>query len=383
MRATVALILSVNAALLAACGGGGDGTQGGSATDGPSISQVSGAFLHKGTVQISGSGFGTKSQAAPVVWDDASGKSVLDLWDVAWPSAGAAYDIAYRPAQRSIDLPHSNISRYLAGAHGGTTASGGANVMVWKNRTISSYPAYTYASWYQRADDAWSFGGDDNYKCFDFSRGTGGYDLPQNWYIEYNPPPTSTTSNATWHILDDAFGQSNASLDGPTSSWWQDSAVNPMGGTWSKIEVEIKYTDQPDGYIKLWENGVQRVSYSGHTDRYSTNQRSEGIGGYARQQNQPNNWRYFADIYLDYSLARVVLANNANLSQATIIEPQIPSAWTPGAITVTVNLGRFASGQTAYLFVFDPTGVRNATGFPITVDATGSAVPAPTLRLQK
>jgi len=333
----------------------------------PVVSGTAGTFSHKASITITGSGFGTKSQAAPVVWDDASGASISSKWDLTWPNTNSSYNMAYRSPQRGIELPHGNITRYLAGAHGGSGANGGANVMVWKNRTISSYPAYTYASWYQRADDGWTFGGDDNYKCFDFSKGTGGYDLPENWYIEYNPRPTSTSSMAGWHILDDAFGLSNASLDGPESSWWQGSAVNPMSGVWSKIEVEIKYTNQSDGYIKLWENGVQRVSYSGHTDRYSTNQRSEGIGGYARQQNQPNNWRYFADIYLDYSLARVVLADDPNLSQATIIEPQIPSVWAPGAITVTVNLGKFASGQKAYLFVFDPTGVHNAIGYPISV----------------
>jgi hypothetical protein len=170
-----------------------------------------------------------------------------------------------------------------------------------------------------------------------------------------------------WHILDDAFGLANASLDGPTSSWFQGPAVNPMSGVWSKIELEIKYTNQSDGYIKLWENGVQRVSYTGHTDRYSSTQRSEGIGGFARRQNQSNNWRYFADIYLDYSRARVVMANNANLAQATVIEPQIPSAWSDGSITATDNLGRFVAGETAYLIVFNSSGLRNADGFGITV----------------
>lgn len=83
--------------------------------------------------------------------------------------------------------------------------------------------------------------------------------------------------------------------------------------------------------------------------------------------NQPNNWRYWADVYLDYSLARVVLANNANLNNATIREPQISSAWSTSSISFSVNLGKFTAGQTAYLFVFDPSGVPNTTGYPITV----------------
>jgi len=343
----------------------------------PSVTSVSGKFDHKAVVTISGSGFGNKGTAAPVVWDDASGSDIKAKWDLTWPNANSAYNMAYRTPQRGISLPHSNISRYLAGAHAGSGgANGGWNVAVWKNRVISSYPAYTYASWYQRSDDNWVFGDDNNYKCFDFSRGNGGYDLPYNWYIEYNSRPTSRTSGASWHILDDAYGQSNASLDGPTSDWWFGSAVNPMSGVWSKIEVEIKYTNQKDGYIKLWENGKLRVDYRGTTDRYPGTQRSEAIGGYARVTNS-NNWRYFADIYLDHSRARVVLANNASLSSATIIEPQIPSAWSDGSISAQVNLGKFTAGQTAYLFVVDPSGVVSSSGYPVKIGGTTTTPNAP------
>jgi hypothetical protein len=356
----------VGMAYLAGCGGGQEVGYDVEAEQ-PTIAQLSGAPVHGASATIRGSGFGTKIPAAPAVWDDASGASISSKWDLTWPNSNPTYNMAYRAPQRGIGLPHSNITRYLAGGHGGSGANGGQNVMVWKNRTIASYPAYTYASWYQRSDDAWSFGDDDNYKCFDFSRGTGGYDLSYNWYLEYNPRPTSRTSGAGWHILDDAFGQSNASLDGPTGNWWQGQAVNPMSGAWSKVEVEIKYTDQADGYIKLWENGVQRVSYTGHTDRYSSTQRSEGIGGYARNYNKSSNWRYFADIYLDYSRARVVMANNANLAQATIIETQIPSAWSDGEIRLTLNMGRLLAGQTVYLFVFNAGGAHNAIGFPVSV----------------
>jgi hypothetical protein len=343
----------------------------------PVVTGISGKLDHKASVTILGTGFGTKGQAAPVVWDDASGSDVLGKWDLAWPNSNPAYNLGYRAPQRGISLPHNHITKYLAGAHGDSgNAGNGAAVMVWKNRTISSYPAYTYASWYQRADDAWVFGGDDNYKVFDFSHATGGYDLPYNWYLEYNPRPTSRTSGASWHILDDAFGQALASLSGPISNWWSGGAVNPMAGRWSKVELQIKYSHNSDGYVKLWENGVQQVNYSGTTDNYAGNVRSEGVGGYARQYGQPSNWRYFADVYLDYSPAHVVLANNAVLASATIIEPQIPSAWSASSITATVNLGQFETGQTAYLIVVDSSGAPSAAGLPVTAGAGGSlAVP--------
>jgi hypothetical protein len=298
-----------------------------------------------------------------VVWDDASGTNIRNKWDGAWPDnpANPAYNTTYRTPQRGISLPHGRITQYIAGAHyPGDGAEAGYNVMFWKNRPIA-YPAYTYASWYQRIDDNWQFGlgspPDDNLKAFAFSICCSPYELPNNWYIEYNTRPTSRTSNASWHIVDDAEGTSSQSLD--NVSLWFGAAVNPMGGQWVKIEVEIKYTNQSNGYIKLWENGVQKVNYAGRTDRYSGSSRTEGIGGYARGR-AVNNWRYFADVYLDYTPARVVLANNSILSAASIVETQIPSSWSSTSISFSANLGKFTSGQTAYLFVVSPSGQVSA-----------------------
>jgi chitodextrinase len=206
------------------------------------------------------------------------------------------------------------------------------------------------------------------------------YELPNNWYVENNSRPISASSIPTWHLVDDAEDRPQESLQDPDVNghgWFWNSAVNPMSGVWSKIEQEVKYSRQSDGYIRLWENGVLKINYAGPTDRYAGNTRSEGIGGYARSRST-NNWRYFADAYLDYTRARVVLANNPSLSLATIIEPQVTTNWSGTSIGVSVNLGRLTSGQTAYLFVIDPAGTANAAGFPVVLGNTVSAFPAPT-----
>ncbi len=77
-----------------------------------------------------------------------------------------------------------------------------------------------------------------------------------------------------------------------------------MAGQWSKIELEIKYTNQSDGYIKLWENGKLKVDYSGHTDRYAGSSRAEGIGGYARQLRETKQLALFCG-YLPGLLSRL------------------------------------------------------------------------------
>jgi hypothetical protein len=344
----------------------------------PTVSQVAGTFDHRATITISGSGFGTKATAAPLVWDDASGSGIGDKWDGAWPDNDPPYNTAYRAPQRGISLPHNHITRYIAGAHAHTDgANGGYNVIVFKYFTLpSSFPYYLYASWYQRADDAWVFGGDNNFKALDYSAGHGPYDN-NNWYCGFGPPnPSSPTSGAQWGPNDDGHSLSNPDMN-RHNNWWN-SGVNPMSGVWTKVEIAVKITNQNDGYIRVTENASHLViNYAGPTDQYPGNSRTFAIGGYARMYGQSNNWRYYADAYVDTTLSRVVLANAADLSSATIVETQVPTTWSANSIGATVNLGKFAAGQTAYLFVFDSTGTPNATGFPVTAGGSASAQPQP------
>jgi hypothetical protein len=342
------------------------------AGDGPSINSTSGTWSHGNSVTISGGGFGSKSTAAPVVWDDcSSGTYPTDAgWSGYWPNHGeSSYYLHYTTPIRGIGLPHGNISRYMAGCHGDDEGYwGGYNVMCWKTRTISSFPSYTYASWYARADDNWVFNlgnpPDNNFKCYDYSYGGEPYCMNDsthsNWYASYGPPnPSSTTSSVQWVINDDGGSMTNP--DANDHNYWWDSATNPMSGVWVKLEMAIKFTDHngdggdPDnGYIKLWDNGALRIDYEGPTDRYAGTSRVDAIGGYIRDSGNSNQWRYFADLYLDHTLSRVVLANASTLSNATIVEPQIPSSWGSSSITVTVNEGKLTGN--VHVFVVDADG---------------------------
>jgi hypothetical protein len=332
----------------------------------PLVASTSGTWSHKGTVTIAGSGFGSKPAAAPILWDDASGLDVSTKWDGAWPdcAGNSGYNVAYRtPAQvgRNVLLPHGHITKYISGAHYGPAPAADCsyNVILFKTRTVTSFPAYSYWSWYQRVDDRWRFGGDDNFKTFAYSEGSGPYNLPNNWYVEYNARPTSRSSSAAYHLNDDATGSRAQSLQTPDQnghSWWWAGAVNPMAGAWTKVEMELKYTNRADGYIQLWENGVLKVDYRGPTDRLAGSTRTEGIGGYARNYPHTANWRYFADVYLDYSRARVMLGDAPTLEASTVREVQVPTNWSNTSITISANLGKFASGNTAYLYVINANG---------------------------
>ena len=319
----------------------------------PLVQSVSGALTHGAAVTITGSGFGSKATAAPLVWDDATGSAVTNKWTGAWPDELPGYNLAYYAPMRGISLPHSHVTRYIAGAHAATTgADTGYNVLMWKNIALPPLPYYIYASWYQRVDDQWHFGGDNNFKTFDYSDGDEPYALNQSWYICYGPPhPDSTTDSGIQWTNETGTPLANPDKNGH-NAWWG-KAVNPMAAQWSKVEIAIRVSSQSDGYINIWENGQQVMNYAGITDNYGGTRRSIAVGGYARMQGYPTNWRYFDNVYVDTTLARVVLADKPVLSQATIVENQVPSAWSDGAITAQVNLGKFTQvDKTAYMFVW-------------------------------
>jgi hypothetical protein len=266
-----------------------------------------------------------------------------------------------------VPMPHSRITKYLAGAHAENSGAGaGWNVAVWKNRTITSSPSYTYASWYYRGDPRWSFGDDDNFKSYSWSSGGEPYE-GQYLYLEHNPRFVSATSTGAWAGF---FG-------------WGNDATN-LFAQWIKVEIEVKWSQQSDGRARVWDNGRLVIDYSGVTDKDNLNalisgsSRTDGLGGYARMAGQPNNWRYMADLYLDYSIARVVLGNAPTLAASTIRELQIPTAWSNTSITFQANLGAFASGQTAYVYVVDANGVVSATGRPVVLTSGPPPPAAPT-----
>jgi hypothetical protein len=349
----------------------------------PVVQQITGALDHKGTITISGSGFGAKPNAAPLVWDDASGNAFLDKWDGAWPDALPGYNTGYYAPMRGIQPPHSHDSRYIAGAHAGSAAANaGYDVIFFKNITTSTYPYYIYASWYQRIDQNWVFGGDNNYKVFAYSLCCSPYENPNDWMVTYGPPhPNSLTDTGIQWML----GANDGTILSPDNNghiaWWDHAG--PLNN-WRKVEIEAKLSFARDGWVKVWDNGQQVIDYAGPTDNSTWaskfagqsaglgRNRTVGIGGFARMQH-PENWRYFADAYLDTTLARVVLANNAVLSNATVIENQIPSQWSDTSITATVNLGQFTQGQTAYLFVVDTSGTASARGLTVTAGGANNA----------
>jgi hypothetical protein len=89
------------------------------------------------------------------------------------------------------------------------------------------------------------------------------------------------------------------------------------------------------------------------------------------------------DIYIQSGTqARVEIGNASNWQTCTHREIQTPVSWSDTSITITLNQGSFAVGETAYLFVVDADGNVNTQGYPVTFTLSGFGPPSPPIGLK-
>ncbi len=367
----------------------------------PDVTSTSGVFIQGGTVNITGSGFGTKSPADPLIWDNCESGVITDKWDEVLPDQApdSNYNLQYRTAPyRNVSSPHSRSTRFASGGHydycgvPGPKYRKGPSVSLTKNITSDTI----YASFYVRYDPNWpSCGPQENEKWDSHQTGQGAY-TGGSIYLQY------ILHNGTGNIC---TGTSMRIGMLPASGVGWDENPNPEDEnlklvinpktTWFKKEVLRYHGKSSDGWIEVYQNNHKSFEprVNGTDNRAnnaawwteSSDPGSYSIGGYYRYDScvqggfsgHPNSWRYFDDIYVDITMARVVLANNQIYSNATIIEPQIPSNWSDTSITATVNLGRLLDGSTAYLFVFDTNNEHNSVGYPVTLGSSGGDTTPP------
>ena len=96
----------------------------------PAISDFTGTLVHGGSINITGSNFGIKDPAPPLMWDDCEGKTTdsdsavrtsgwVDVWPILSGAAVESHRTRYRKSMdfRGVAAAHKLSSQYLAGGH--------------------------------------------------------------------------------------------------------------------------------------------------------------------------------------------------------------------------------------------------------------------------
>lgn len=332
----------------------------------PNITSTSGTLANNQSITISGSQFGTKSPAAPLIWDSFENGTVGNAIQNTSATVGT-----WGTGSGSTNVFYTNTLGYGgSGKSARHPFTSSYNSSLSKNTTFSTI-YMDFKRYYPSAN-----GLPSNYKPYRFYGDSDTMELyPGNGcgYAVNSMIHTGTTSSTDWSV---------AGLSGKMDGWqhyqliFKESSANTANGT-----IISLLNGTRDGY-NLSGNAITRNNSTGHLDQAR-------IGHYfdtgARDGCDPsNNSEIYTDnVYLDTTWARVELGNESTYATSKHREIQIPSAWSSSgnSITVSVNTGTFQPGQTAYLYVFDSTGNVNTPGFPVTIGTSGSisAPPAPNL----
>ena len=315
----------------------------------PSQPTVSGVVEHNGSVTLSGSGFGIKSPVAPLFWDNVSDNytGIVD---------GGVVPVGVGEMWAEV------IQSAYTDVHFSTTNTRGKTTAYYSNRWSThvnklgalggnNYPESTklYVSWWMWLDKTACQGS------------------ANKW--------TRMTQDATWPTDVQAFIWEPNSIivyGGDPIDTWITYSPQTCGviNEWQRMEqlIDNSLTPKPGVYITL--NNVPFNSGNPYHADFALLEDITGIRALGADFNgvdavdQANvDW---GEIYVDNTLARVEICDNATKANATHCEPQIPqNTWNDGEIEILVNQGSFADGSTAYLTVSDSDGVWS-TGTEIT-----------------
>ncbi|MBB6091641.1 hypothetical protein HNQ60_000487 [Povalibacter uvarum] len=322
----------------------------------PTVSQASGTFSNGNSVTITGSGFGTKSTAAPLVYDNFEGGSngskvmtnnaVVGKWE-----DGAGHD---QPVY-TTELAYAGSKSVRLSAR----SNGAYNLSVNQN---GSFPVI-YMDWWVRVNQL--SGVSRNWKP---------------WRIYGNAD--TMTANAV--IMCNGSGLSVINESAEAGFWWEGGDFN--NGQWQHYQVALRASSSggaADGAVMQYINGRLISNHTGVvTRRGSAHWDQIRIGHYwamdgVAECGANSGADLFLDnVYIDTSWARVELGNANTYSGSTKREIQVPTAWSASSVTVNVSTGTFASGSTAYLYVVDSSGAVNSNGIAVTIGA-GSKAPSP------
>lgn len=312
----------------------------------PSIASVSGTFSQDQTLAISGSSFGTKSKATPVLWDTVDNiPSYNTLADGAvipvggtnpWPSpygnSSGTNAVNYNKSdpQRGV-----STAQYKASNKSGAYLDG----LTWPKTN------QTYVSWWWKTNTDVS-GGNHSSKFLRMSDSNDETGKTSSWtqmqFIIWSNPnynandwPSWNGNPNKWNFLESWFDSVKQSYVIRVNGQTLDS------GTWSGSAIQFN---------ELW-----KIGFDG--------------GG-----NSPPAITWWMDnIYVDDTLSRVMVGNASAWSACTQFEMQFPVAWSGSSIQVRANVGGLSPNQQAFLYVVDSTGAVNSNGYLITVGGSASA----------
>ena len=360
-------------------------------TYGQTISSVSGSVSGDESVVMSSSlsDFGTKSPAAPILWEPFNTGANGDTLDVAMPdwSHEGTYDaycvVGGVTGNQRIGATISSTQYHSGGLSvmNSTERCGfDTNSFLFSDRHTSEI----FVSYWWRTDNA-DLGSDAGLiklsRVGSVSEAAGGMGNNYNGAGTFGISGMMPAASADPYFL---YNYDDVEVNmGTSPGHYCDIPWNE----WCRIDTYslVGTADTADGNMSWWitaESGNDSFENDGivtmtEGKEYTYDSFLLGLM-YANNDESGDFELYLDDLYIDDTLSRVEIGNNSVFEDCTHREIQIPTAWAADEITVTVNQGSFAAADTAYLFVVDADGAVS-DGYQVVIGVTaGSTITAPT-----
>lgn len=366
----------------------------------PSLSNaaptITSASISGGNLVIGGSGFGTKSTAAPLKFErfevkDGGGAPVVGNTvptEISyWTGRGGTYsdgkskDLVISDVQRTSSSSRSAAS-YLARASGVDTHA----QMIWHDGVGWGATGKVYCNmWIKWAwvQSPTYLGGGNYYQIKSFNLDSG-HDASGNVirpYItefvgfEWETYTQSYHRNGRVSLADQSLYYANDSIPLNNSGWVNVTIISEPGTNindgsvtdgWRIIELS-----RPGTGTTFKINSETNKNYLDDVTKGTHPINAIKLGWYLGNNLATGNTTlYYDDIYMDNTFQRVELCDASTKAASTHCEIQPTTVWSDTAATATLNSGSFTAGSQVYALVYDASNAVASYG-PLTIPVDG------------
>lgn len=319
----------------------------------PSVANVSGVLAQGNTLSIVGSDMGSKSVGTPLRYDDFENGTIGE--GVANNPTGGGWNtnLTNFPKYSNTEIRYSGRQsikqEYITNE--------GCVLSLDNSKNVGTIPSGTkelYVSgWFWM--ETWD-SDSRNVKIINM-----GYDLTPNsggWQTRIDVYP----SNGSGHLYANLSDDSTAKGTDGDYDYVHDYDVMVANTLlpdkkWHRIESYLRVGK--NGFRDVWIDGVKIGEITGSFTDDSTDLGYLLIGHFFAIDTytpSPKGRRYWDEIYVDTTRARIEIGDSNDFYSCTHREIQLPTAWDSEQIQITVNQGSMDTLSDKYLFVVDADG---------------------------
>ncbi|CAK8725038.1 hypothetical protein GMJAKD_15445 [Candidatus Electrothrix aarhusensis] len=362
------LFCSIAIALLCSC----------SSHAAPEISEISGALASGNTLMIKGSGFGTKSTAPPLRYDNfENGVAGENIMSTETASEGWFCPTGFVGHSGQDALSFSNEQWRYPGTQSAKQEyiiDKGPGLILSNSKIPGMIPPTKelYVSgwfWFKMWDGLSintkfiNFGCEDVIKTDDT-----GIETLSGWQSRVDGYPASSSVNNShlYAYLSDGCTQKRSDGTAPKANFQTpfNNLFRP-DEAWHRVETYLRIGT--NGYRDYYIDSVKIGNVQG---AFTSDNCSIGyllIGHYFKSDrgiDDPKAVRYWDELYVDVTRARVEIGDASDFNSSSHREIQIPITWNDKYLEITLNKGSFDTLEDKYLFVIDADN-NPSGGFPL------------------